>query len=409
MIRREKGENYQVQFTLKHVLQYKNIWWNYRAKYLDSIRPAVDENVLKVLSCRTQIAGCDVYSCSNPSCSHTKVVCFTCKSRFCSTCGKKATEQWIEKQNAVLPQCQWQHITFTMPERYWIFFLYNRELLNVIFKTAADTLQKTAKEKGITIGIFAALHTFGRDLKWNVHVHISVTRGGLDEEKECWRNIYFKQKVIMPMWRYAVTNLLRQAYKKGELIIPDEYHEEITNLTTFNIFLNREYQKKWKVHFALPQDSHLHNVNYLGRYIKRPALANSRLEHYDGQIVAIRYLDHKTKQQKIRIDSAEDFIDRLTRHIPDKFFKMIRYFGFLSYRTRGKLLPKVYELIGQSIEAFKEVTFSSLMKENFACDPFKCILCDSIMTITRSQFGLSIRNRYPYYEALATMTFRGFV
>nr|WP_129556712.1 transposase [Piscirickettsia salmonis] len=60
--------------------------------------------------------------------------------------------------------------------------------------------------------------------------------------------------------------------------------------------------------------------------------------------------------------SIDDFIDRLTQHIPDKFFKMIRYYGFLSYRTRTIILPKIYDLVGQTIEAYQQVTFTSLMK-----------------------------------------------
>ncbi|QGP57139.1 Putative transposase (plasmid) [Piscirickettsia salmonis] len=408
VIQRQKDETYQIQFTLKHVLQYRSAWWNYRAKHADSIRPAVDENVLKVLGCRTKLMGCDVYGCSNPNCEHTKVVCFTCKSRFCSTCGKKATEQWIEEQNATLPQCKWQHITFTMPRKFWAFFLFNRELLNIIFRTAANTLLETAKKKGLIIGIFAALHTFGRDLKWNVHVHISVTRGGYDEANDSWCEIYFTRKVIMPMWRYAVTNLLRQTYKAGELTIPDEYQTEISDLTTFNRFLNREYQKFWKVHFAQPKENHQHNVDYLGRYIKRPALANARMEHYDGNVVIFRYLDHKTKQQKMKKQSIDDFIDRLTQHIPDKFFKMIRYYGFLSYRTRTIILPKIYDLVGQTIEAYNQVTFVSLMKSNFNYNPLKCILCGSQLRRISTQFGLTLREKYSYYEELATSRFRGF-
>ncbi|QGP57184.1 hypothetical protein PsalMR5_04646 (plasmid) [Piscirickettsia salmonis] len=47
VIQRQKDETYQIQFTLKHVLQYRSAWWNYRAKHADSIRPAVDENVLQ--------------------------------------------------------------------------------------------------------------------------------------------------------------------------------------------------------------------------------------------------------------------------------------------------------------------------------------------------------------------------
>ncbi|APS45989.1 hypothetical protein AVI51_16900 (plasmid) [Piscirickettsia salmonis] len=335
------------------------------------------------------------------------MVCFTCKSRFCSTCGKKATETWIEEQNATLPQCKWQHITFTMPKRYWAFFLFNRELLNIIFRTAANTLLETAKKKGLVIGIFAALHTFGRDLKWNVHIHISVTRGGFDEKHESWRDIYFKLKVIMPMWRYAVTDLLRQTYKKGQLIIPDEYQDEITDLTTFNTFLNAEYQKYWKVHFAQPKDNHLHNVDYLGRYIKRPALANARLEHYDGNCVIFRYLDHKTKQQKLKKEGIGDFFDRLTQHIPDKFFKMIRYYGFLSYRIRAVMLPKIYDLVDQTIEGYKETSFAALMKSNFGYDPLECVLCGSQLRRTGTRFGLNLHDKWKYYEALATSRFMG--
>ncbi|WP_196214914.1 transposase [Piscirickettsia salmonis] len=104
------------------------------------------------------------------------------------------------------------HLLCLEPRKFWAFFLFNRELLNIIFRTAANTLLETAKKKGLIIGIFAALHTFGRDLKWNVHVHISVTRGGYDEANDSWCEIYFTRKVIMPMWRYAVTNLLRQTY-----------------------------------------------------------------------------------------------------------------------------------------------------------------------------------------------------
>ncbi|WP_155081296.1 transposase [Piscirickettsia salmonis] len=103
--------------------------------------------------------------------------------------------------------------------------------------------------------------------------------------------------------------------------------------------------QRWKVHFAQPKENHQHNVDYLGRYIKRPALANARMEHYDGNVVIFRYLDHKTKQQKMKKQSIDDFIDRLTQHIPDKFFKMIRYYGFLSYRTRTIILPKIYDLL----------------------------------------------------------------
>ncbi|QGP66567.1 hypothetical protein PsalMR5_04492 (plasmid) [Piscirickettsia salmonis] len=60
---------------------------------------------------------------------------------------KKATEQWIAAQNELLPKCEYQHITLTMPEALWPFFLANRDLLNELSRLAADILLKTAKKK----------------------------------------------------------------------------------------------------------------------------------------------------------------------------------------------------------------------------------------------------------------------
>uniref|UniRef100_UPI0009D9BE09 transposase zinc-binding domain-containing protein n=1 Tax=Candidatus Regiella insecticola TaxID=138073 RepID=UPI0009D9BE09 len=49
---------------------------------------------------------------------HTKRICFTCHSRSCPSCGKKATEQGVAKQRTVLPVTKWQHMTFTFPREF---------------------------------------------------------------------------------------------------------------------------------------------------------------------------------------------------------------------------------------------------------------------------------------------------
>ncbi|WP_162287778.1 hypothetical protein [Piscirickettsia salmonis] len=43
-------------------------------------------------------------------------------------------------------------------------------------------------------------------------MHISVTRGRLSEDDESWESIYFADEVIMPIWRFRVISLLREAY-----------------------------------------------------------------------------------------------------------------------------------------------------------------------------------------------------
>ncbi|QGP50540.1 Putative transposase (plasmid) [Piscirickettsia salmonis] len=389
--------------TVKHLLQTADNWWRDFIANMDKHRDVVVENVIKVLACGTTVMGHSKYCCSNSECSHTKVVPYTCKSRFCSACGKKATEIWIEEQNAVLPQCEYQHITFTIPKEFRIFFLYNRWLLNEFVKKAAETLLKTAKDKGITIGIFAAIHTFGRDLKWNVHVHISVTRGGLSKDGENWESIYFANKVIMPMWRFRVIYLLREAYNHEDFIMPDECRDQFPDYASYNRLLNNEYQKYWFVNFSPADENHHHNVSYLGRYLKRPALANSRLRHYDGRSVIFNYYDHKEKKHKNYECSVEEFIERLTQHIPEKFFKMIRYYGFLANRVRKTLLPKVYDLLDQTIEAAQSVTYSSLMKANYAVDPLICILCGNEMRLSGFTNSTPLWQLRQHHEKLAKM------
>ena len=73
----------------------------------------------------------------------------------------------------------WQHITFTMPGQFWDFFWVNRYLMNKIPIIAANIIKKLSKQKGCLPGIFLAIHTFGRDLKRNIHLHLSTTIGGL--------------------------------------------------------------------------------------------------------------------------------------------------------------------------------------------------------------------------------------
>ncbi|PSU46229.1 hypothetical protein C9J12_19355 [Photobacterium frigidiphilum] len=45
-------------------------------------------------------------------------------------------------------------------------------------------------------------------------------------------------------------------------------------------FLDSQYQRYWKVHFAKKTDNILQTVSYLGRYLKRPPVSASRLRHY---------------------------------------------------------------------------------------------------------------------------------
>lgn len=110
----------------------------------------------------------------------------TCKSRFCSSCGKKATDDWIKNSFNTLPDTTWQHITFTLPDAFWELFWINRHLMNQTSAITADIIKQLAKQQGFIPGIYLAIHTFGRDLKRNFHLHLSTTIGGISSSHGSW-------------------------------------------------------------------------------------------------------------------------------------------------------------------------------------------------------------------------------
>ncbi|QGP56005.1 hypothetical protein PsalMR5_04658 (plasmid) [Piscirickettsia salmonis] len=52
--------------------------------------------------------------------------------------------------------------------------------------------------------------------------------------------------------------------------------------------------------------------------------------------------------------------------------------------------------------------FLEVMKSNFNYNPLKCILCGNQLRRVSTQFGLTLREKYNYYEELATSRFRDF-
>lgn len=197
----------------------------------------------------------------------------------------------------------------------------------------------------------------------------------------------------MPMWRYEIIRLLRNSYHSLTF-------NQKPSKQQWNNWLDAHYQKPWVVHFATPSKSHRRNINYLGRYIKRPPLSQSRLKHYDGKTVAFDYLDHNTNTHKTAIYETQDFIHRFVQHIPEKHFRMINFYGFLANRVRSKLLPIVYKLLNQNVTTIPYLPWRILQKRAFGADPLLCILCGSYMHLINFNIKQSARNLLKQHQNL---------
>lgn len=129
------------------------------------IRPVVFENVRKVLACRTPVLGCHVYQCKD--CGKVEIIPHSCKSRFCPTCGKHATDVWADGVLNNLLDVPFHHVIMTIPWQLRIVIVCNRKAgLNLLVQSACEAIQQWARDtKGMRMGIIAVIHTFGSDSK----------------------------------------------------------------------------------------------------------------------------------------------------------------------------------------------------------------------------------------------------
>jgi len=128
----------------------------------------------------------------------------------------------------------------------------------------------------------------------------------------------------------------------------------------------------------------LHNhkdvIKYIGRYLGRPVIATSRIDNYDGTSVTFHYNRHEDGKLIIENVPAVDFIKRLIVHIPDKHFKMVRYYGI--YAREHKHSQKLF----MAISAQKKAVIRQSLKWRvqlmlaFGYDPLWC-KCGHPMTL----------------------------
>jgi hypothetical protein len=268
------------------------------------------------------------YGCDNPGCRHIKYITNACHSRACPSCGKKATDLWIAAQLNRLPDCDWIHLVFTLPDSLWPLFEVNRWLLNDLCRLAVDNLLYAAGKRGLDIGIFCAIHTYGRG-RLLARVHVK---------------------------------------KDGR------------------------WQKHRKISGSLPEEA---------------GIAGSRLAHYaGGATLSFSYHDHNTGEQATETLTQRDIVARLKQHIPEKFFRMVRYFGFLANRVCGEKLPRVYAALGMDKPApVPKVCYAQMSRQFLRRDPFECILCGGHMVYRRAVAGLNVQGLKIHAREISLMRY----
>lgn len=367
---------------IKMILE--DYWSDFVNIYNKKIRKNVKKEVEKVLKCKDIRQGYIEFKCD--MCNVGKKVGFICKSRFCTSCGKVYTDKWVDNMLGNLINVRHRHIVSTIPEELRKFFGSDRQRLKILPKCAAKAvmswMHKLNRSEEFTPGIVTVIHTFGRDLKWNPHVHMIVTEGGAGNKTE-WRHI-----------RHFAYESLRKRWQK---VLLDEITMISGNTKAIRTLKNKLYKEKnngFYVHAKTEIKSAKIAARYVGRYVGRPAIAESRILKYDGVNVTYKYTRHEDNKVVIETVHAYEFIKKLIIHIPEKNFKMVRYFGIYSRRTKGK--HNFIKMIENSILKLRRSLdkWQYRILATFGVSPCNCPVCNKRMRfydIVYPKYG-SMRN-----------------
>src|SRR5690606_13064675 len=308
-------------------------WDRFVAKHQGRVRANVIKEVNKFRDCGNPKNGFKLLVCEG--CHDLRLVPYRCKGRFCTTCSCGETEEWSRLLEQDVFQVNHRHVVFTIDEGLRDVFLKHRTKLLKEFMDEAVRLVKEHFERKhkVTPGIIAGIHTFGSRLNFNPHVHMLVTMGGMKRSGEWKTYDYIPFEMLRKQWQTVVLKLIRKKLTEQE---KKEVQERLQKAYSANGEGFYVYAPKQKGNVKA-------QLGYIGRYIRRPAIAVSRIEAYDGENVTFRYRDKKDGDVKTETVSVEEFITRLIRHIPDENFKTIRYYGVYSRRIKGLCRKMVTE------------------------------------------------------------------
>ena len=362
---------------------FEDHWHSVYSKFksvIDKFRPNANIEVNKIIDCSNKDLGVSLYEC--PNCHDLVFIGHTCKSRFCSSCGYKYKNDRVESILQTAYKCPHRHLVFTIPKELRKFFFFPfKKRMNILFKAVNLTINsllnssfkknKSGKIKmysskiKFSCGFFAFLHTFGRDLKFNPHIHVLIA------EIKLANNICKK-------WNYFNFDSLSKRFQK---ILLDLLSNDIGK--DFNKIKNASYLNHPKGFYVYAEAKKFNSlkdgIEYVTRYCGRVPISENRIVSYDGLNVTFSYIDHYDNQYKQITISASKFILILLRHLIPSQFKIIRYYGF--YRKKHPFHDKMVLLIDKTKHSLRKqlLSYKISILSSFHRNPYNCPKCNTKM------------------------------
>ena len=279
-----------------------------------AVLPSQRRALQAIRQCRTAALGGQVYGCDH--CGALLYSYHSCGNRHCPKCHSQQTERWLEQQRARLLPCPYYLVTFTLPsELRALARSQQKRVYGLLLQAAAASLQTLCADPRWMGGqpcLTGVLHTWTRALLYHPHAHFLVSAGGLSADGQRWqpaRHPHF----LVPV--RALSVLFRAKIRDG-----------LKAAGLLDRVPAKAWRQPWVVH-AQPAGRGEKVLEYLGRYVFRIALTQSRLEALENGQVTFRYRDNRTQQVKHLRLSAAQFVQRFLQHVLPKGLAKVRHYG----------------------------------------------------------------------------------
>ena len=255
------------------------------------------------------------YDCAQ--CGKQHIAWHSCNHKACPQCGADATARWIERELGKRVNAPYFLVTFTLPsELRGLFFGPDaREAYDSFFAAASGALsEKLASARGTRFavsGFTAVLQTWNQQLGFHPHLHFLVPGAGINAKGKVVtvRNPEFLLK-FEPLGGAFRERFLSAMQQRG---------------WGFDPALRR---KEWGVQIQ-PCGNGAAALKYLGAYVCRSVIGNSRILAMDERSVTFSWKDRSKANapQSATIEGIE-FVRRYLRHVLPRGLRAIRYYGY---------------------------------------------------------------------------------
>jgi hypothetical protein len=324
--------------------------------------------------CRTPALGGQLHYC--PTCLEVHPVYHSCRKRGCPNCQALSQEAWIAARAERILPIKHFHVTFTLPsELRRLAKGHPKDVTNAFFRIVGEILEELAlTQYGVQLGWTAVLHTWRRDLGYHPHIHVLVTAGGLLLDGSAFRPIretyLFPGEILGALLRGKMLDALRGLFAKDAF--PEVDEETFEALMT-----NLARHKSWVVNVQPPFRDASHLLGYLGRYVHRIAISDSRLKEVTPERVTFTTRDGKTASMR-----PVTFLHRFLQHVLPQGFHKVRHGGLYGSTRKGGRLDQARALLEQEVdpvEAEKKKSEPAETLAKLALQGHHCPHCDGIM------------------------------